>query len=105
MTIITPVFFTGDFIKMLVIDYFWSSIIIVICLLVCCIIYIRKHSNEEGRHGATLAVYMIMLMLMCLLFSFVALRDEQNDYNESVSVPVSYELVTNDNTIYVYERF
>ena len=110
MTIISPVFFTGDFIKMLAIEYFCSSIFVVICLLVCCGYYIRKHGEDTGQHGVTVAVYMIMLMLMCLLFSFVALRDEQNDYGdtyeyEPTSGPVSYELVQHDNITYVYERF
>ena len=53
-------------------------------------------------------VYLILLSLMCILFSFVALRDEQNDYygtQESVTGPVSYELIKKDNVIYVYERF
>ncbi len=108
MTIISPVFFTGDFIKVLAMEYFWISIFVVICLLICCGYYIRKHGEETGQHGVTVAVYMIMLMLMCLLFSFVALRDEQNDYgdtHESVSSPVSYELVQYDNITYVYEIF
>lgn len=96
MTIIYPVFFIGDFIKMLAMEYFWTSIIVVLCLLVCCGYYIRKHGEETEQHGSTVAVYLIMLLLMCLLFSFVALRDEHNDYSdthESVLGPVSYELV------------
>lgn len=110
MTIFSPVFFTGDFIKMLAMEYFWTSIFVVICLLICCGYYIRKHGEETGQHGFTVAVYMIMLMLMCLLFSFVALRDEQNDYGdtyecEPVSGPVSYELIQCDNITYVYEKF
>ena len=108
MTIISPVFFTGDFIKMLAMEYFWTSIFVVICLLVCCGYYIRKHGEETGQHGVTVAVYMIMLMLMCMLFSFVALRDEQNDYGdtyESVIGPASYDLIKYDNITYVYERF
>lgn len=108
MTIISPVFFTGDFIKTLAMEYFWTSIFVVICLLICCGYYIRKHGEETDQHGVTVAVYIIMLMLMCLLFSFIALRDEQNDYGdtyESVSGPVSYELVQYDNITYVYEIF
>ncbi len=108
MNIITPVFFTVDFFNMLVQEHFWSSVIVIICLMICCVCYIHKHREETGNSSMAVTVYLILLLLICILFSFVALRDEQNDYygtQESVTGPVSYELIKKDNVIYVYERF
>ncbi len=108
MNNITPVFFTGVFFKMLAMEHFLSTFIVIIFLMICCGSYIYKHREETGHHGVTVAVSIILLMLMCLLFSFVVLRDEQNDYGETyepVPGPVSYELVKNNNIIYVYEKF
>lgn len=107
MTIISPVFFTGDFIKMLVMEHFWSSIIVIIFLMFWCAWYFHKHRKEMENYGMAVAVYLFMLMLMFLLFSFIALRDEQNNYDtqESATGHVSYDLINKDNVIYVYERF
>ncbi len=104
MNVFTSVFFTCGFVKIL----FLISVAVVICLFISCGFNIRKYADLTEENLMSVALSMIMLLQICLFFSFVALREDHNDYGsmyESVTDSVSYELKNNNNVIYVYERF
>ena len=101
-------FFTFEYLAE---NHFGATVTVILAMLAFIAYFII---TDKGTKKERVILYVLMLILMCILFSFLSTRDDLNDYcryvivdNEEpshVSESPQWDAVINGNKIEIYER-